>query len=494
MNQTHLAVDIGAASGRVFVGAVDGGALWSRELHRFVTGDLFFRNRRVRNFYRYYEEILHGMRAYAEEYGSELASIGVDGFGSDFILLDRNGDPATLTPSYRQDSQTPMADEIERIYGGLNLYRRNGNHSMSSDTLQQLLRMQRADDPALRDPGAILFFADIFHYLLGAPACCEHSLASYSRFYNADADAWDDEVMRKFALPAGLKTRVVRCGERIGELHRELALDTGLAPGVAIITPCTHDTACAALAVPDDNDDWLFISSGSWSLLGTETPGPVYDERAWRANLSNSSMPFAANMFKKNINGMWFMQECRRAWRRYSFEEMVDRAEAATAVDWYIDANSRKFFAPPNMPEAVGADIGERYGVRIDSGDVGQVTLICLQSIAMKYRYYVDLMREVTGKRFTKIYILGGGSKNRLLNRLTADITGLPVHTGVHEASVTGNLLLQAYGSGQLSSRGEIRRVVKNTFPITVVEPADVDAWDKRYARYLADMPAESAQ
>ncbi len=492
METRHVAVDIGAASGRLFVGGVRDGVLGANEIHRFVTRDVFLVDRRVRNFYRYYEEILYGLRAYVKQYGPVLDSIGVDGFGSDFTLLDRSGQPAMLTPSYRQGSLEPMFDRIEQDFGAYALYRRNGNHSMVSDTLQQLLRMQKLGEPAIDNPSAILFFADIFHYLLGAPACIEHSLASYSRFYNNLEQQWDDEVFAAFKLPPGLKTKIVYCGEQIGTMHQQISHDTGLQPGTRIITPCSHDTACAALAVPDNGDDWIFISSGSWSLLGTETAGPVLSEKAFQANMSNSSMPFAANMFKKNIAGMWLMQECQRVWERYQFDQLVELAEAADADGLYINVDDRRFYAPENMPWEVADDVLTRYGVRVEPGDAGRITRICLQSSAMKYRYFIDLVIELTGKKINKIHILGGGGRNRLLNALTANITGLPVFTGVYEASVAGNLLLQAYGSGQLASRSAIRDIVKNSYPLIATKPTDHAAWDKKYQHYLAAMSQDS--
>ncbi len=448
----------------------------------------FFLNRRIRNFYNYYEEILQGMRAYSDEFGATLDFIGVDAFGSDFTLLDRCGDPALLTPSYRQDKQKRQDSLIDEIFGCYRLYQHNGNHSMTSDTLQQLLRMQQNNDPALDDPSAILFFADIFHYLLGAPACCEHSLASYSRFYDNREQRWDDEVIKAFNLPEGLKTKVVYCGERIGTVYDAIARDVGLQPGTAIVTPCSHDTSCAVLAVPDDADDWIFISSGSWSLLGTETASMILSEEAWRANMSNSSMPFRANMLKRNINGMWLMQECQRLWKKYSFDDLVALAESAPDNDFYIDVDNPRFFAPENMPVAIVDDVNVRYGVSLQADDAGSVTRICLQSLAMKYRYFTELIIRLTGKNFTKIHIVGGGGRNRMLNSLAASITGLPVISGVYEASVAGNLLLQAYGLGLVKDRAEIRQVVRNSFDLVETRPVDAEKWDPRYQKYLRDL------
>lgn len=485
----HLAVDVGAASGRAFIGWLDGGRLRSREIHRFITGDMFLVDKRVRNIFRFYEEILRALSLYGEREGRELRSIGVDSFGCDFTLLNRNGEIARLIPSYRDSKLESIEPVVDRTYGSYRLYRRNGNHSLPSDTLQQLIRLRRAGDPALDDTGPLLFVAEAFHYMLGGRVANEYSQASYSRFYNVHEQKWDDEVLRAFDLPAALKTEVVFCGDVAGRLRPELAAEAGLAGETEIICPCCHDTSSAALAVPDHGDDWIFISSGSWSLLGTETVAPICGELAWRHNFSNSGMPLGTtNMFKKNITGMWLMQEAKRCWKTFGDEEMVRLAEEAGDNEWYIDVNSMEFYSPTDMPGAVAKRVEQDFAAGIDRDDVGPIVRICLHSLALKYRYYLDLLRKLTGKAINKIYILGGGSRNALLNQMAADATGLPVYTGIYEGSVAGNLLLQMYGSGLLSSKAAMRQVVMDTFPLTEWLPREPELWERKYRSYLDAM------
>lgn len=485
----HLAIDIGAASGRAFVGWLDDGRLQSREIHRFVTGDVFLVDKRFRNIFRFYEEILEALRLYGEREGRGLRSLGVDSFGCDFTLLNRNGEIARLIPSYRDSRMESVEQIVDQTYGSYRLYQRNGNHSLPSDTLQQLIRLRRAGDPALDDPGALLFVAEAFHYMLGGRIANEYSQAGYSRFYNVHDQDWDDEVMRAFGLPAALKTEVVFCGDVVGTLRQELAAEAGLDTGTEIICPCCHDTSSAALAVPDPGDDWIFISSGSWSLLGTETAAPICGEQAWRHNFSNSGMPVGtSNMFKKNITGMWLIQEAKRCWKRYGEAEMIGLAEDAPDNDWYIDVNSMEFYSPADMPLAVAARVRNDFRADVGRDDVGPIVRVCLHSLALKYRYYLDLLREITGKTINKIYILGGGSRNTLLNQMTANATGLPVYTGVYEGSVTGNLLLQMYGSGRLSSKAAMRRIVIDSFPQTEWSPREVGHWERKYQRYREAM------
>ena len=484
--QRHLAVDIGSESGRAFAGHIENGRLCAEEIHRFRTQFMQLGDRSIRNFYRYHEEILEALRLYAVKYGPDLASVGVDAWGGDFVLLNRAGDVLRLPSSYRANALASDAAAVaEDKFGAWNIYRRNGNQSMPTDTLHQLIRLRAANDPSLDDPRAILFVADLFHYFLGAEPACEHSLASYCRVYNAARDDWDEEILRAFGIPPAIRTKIVRAGDVIGRVNGKILRQAGLDEGVPIVTPCSHDTACAALAVPDEGDDWAFISSGTWSLMGVETAAPVLGELAFRSNFSNSTMPLMTNMFKKNITGTWIIQQCAKAWARYGYDEIVSLAEAAADEDLFIDIDATDFYAPEDMPAAVSAFVARNFGRNVAPDDAGAIARIVFQSMALKYRYYLEKLLEASGRRISKIYILGGGSKNRLINRFTAAATGYSVFTGVYEASSTGNLLLQAYGCGELKDKAQMRRVVKDSFPLNEFSPDGAAAWDRKYKAYL---------
>lgn len=484
MPSHHIAVDIGAGSGRAFVGWLDDGKIHTREIHRFSTSDMLLHDKRVLNSFRFYEEVVRALAIYAKEYGPELRSIGADSFSSDFTILDGWGRPIYPIRSYRDDTLVSVEPFIEERYGSYRLYQRNGNHSMPNDTLQQMIRLRREDDPALDNPHGILFVADLMNFLLGGRLANEHSMVSYSRLWNRNEEAWDAEVMDTFGIPSGITTEVVHAGDMLGTLRDGLVRETKTGAGAEIICACSHDTSSAALSIPDPGDDWAFISSGSWSLVGTETAAPVYAEKAWKHNFSNSTMPLRTNMFKKNVTGMWLMQQCKKAWGKYTDEEMVRMAGDHPDVDLYIDVDRRELYAPADMPRAIADVVEKTCGKTVDPSDCGLLVRICLQSIAMKYRYYIELLGELSGKDLRKIYIIGGGSKIRLLNEMTASITNLPVRTGVYEGSVTGNLLLQMYGSGELASKEKMRGVVMNTFPVDEFLPENHGEWNRKYERY----------
>lgn len=260
----HLAVDIGSESGRVYVGYVEDGKVYTEEIHRFKTQFMQVHRKSMRNIYRYHEEIIHGMRKYAEKYGPTLESIGVDSWGCDFVLLNRKGDIAGLLPSYRGTSSARREEQyIEEKFGLEKVYMRTGNQAMPTDTLNHLIKMKLDDDPAFDDPHGLLFMGDMYQYMLGAPPCCEHSLASYGRLYNNHTFEWDDELMEALGIPGTIKTKIVYAGDVIGTVDPAIVKEAGLEGEVKIITPCTHDTACAALAIPDMGDSWIFISSGT---------------------------------------------------------------------------------------------------------------------------------------------------------------------------------------------------------------------------------------
>lgn len=485
--QRHLAIDIGSESGRAIVGYIENGKLHTEEIHRFRTQFMQVGDRSLRNVYRYHEEILESLRLYAEKFGPSLASVGVDAWGGDFVLLGRKGDVLRLPESYRSNAlASDAASVVEEKFGAWNVYRRNGNQRMPTDTLHQLIRLRASGDPSLDDPRALLFVADLFHYFLGAEACCEHSLASYCRFYNAASGSWDEEIMRAFDIPLSIRTKIVRAGDTIGRVNAKILEQAGLDEGIKIVAPCSHDTSCAALSVPDAGDDWAFISSGTWSLMGVETQAPVINEVAFQSNFSNSTMPLMTNMFKKNITGTWIIQQCCKAWSCYTYEEIVAFAEAAPDRDLFIDIDATDFYAPDDMPSAISAFVMHNFGQHVAPDEVGAIARIVFQSMALKYRFYLERLLEASGRNISKIYILGGGSKNRLINRFTAEATGYPVHTGVYEASSVGNLLLQAYGCGELKDKAQMRQVVRDSFLMNEFAPAQTADWNKKYAVYLS--------
>ena len=486
MRKLHLAIDMGSESGRAIVGWLEDGKLRTESFYRFRTQFMQIRDRSVRDLYRIHEEIMEALKLYAKQYGPKLDSISVDAFGGDFVILNRDGNLNHLPESCRSHSS---GDEVRRYveehYGARRLYMRNGNQQLPMDVLHTLIRMKLSNDPALDDPHGMLWVADTMHYLLGGRPCCERSMPTFARFYNVREDKWDDEVLDAFGLPRGICSEVVEPATVTGQIDPEILRICGLEGPVPIISACTHDTACALISVPDNNRDWVFISCGTWALMGIETDQPVISDFSFENNFSNSTIPFGDNMFKRNVTGTWIIQQCREKWGDIPYDEIVNLAEQAEDTDFSIDINSVDFFAPKDMLSAVTGAVERDFGVKIDRNDVGTISRIVFESMVLKYRMYIENLLKAADRKISKIYMLGGGSKNRLLNQYTANACGYPVYAGVYEASSTGNLLLQMVGSGELADKKQMREVSAATFPQTVFEPRNREAWDRKFAVYM---------
>lgn len=482
----HLAIDMGSESGRAIVGFLENGKLQSEEIYRFKTQFMQMRGHSVRNLYRFNDEIQNALTVYAQKYGPDLYSISVDAWGGDFVILNRDGNFNHLPGSYRETSTIADTQEIiESKFGERRLYERNGNQRLPQDPLRVMLRMKMRNDPALDDPHGILFVADAMEYLLGAEPCCERSMPTFCRMYNFREDRWDDEVFDAFDLPKGIYSKVVSPGVEIGQVDPQILRKAGLNAPVRIITSCSHDTGCAVMSVANLDEDWAFISCGTWALMGIETDKPVINDIAYENNFNNSTIPLHTNMFKRNVTGTWIIQQCKEAWNKYSYNDIVDLAERAEDVDYSIDINALEFYSPNDMPAAIINALKCDFDVDIAYDDVGTISRIVFQSMVLKYKMYIMNLQRAANREIHKIYMLGGGSRNRLLNQFTANACGYPVFTGVYEASSTGNLLLQMYGSGELSDKRAMRQVVINSFPQHKYVPEKSDAWKRKYDIYL---------
>ena len=437
----HVAVDIGAGSGRLFVGYLEDGKMILDELYRFQSEDLCLKDQHVRNIYRWQEHILEGLKRFVRSYGSRLESIGVDSFGSDFVFLDKQGNICKMPIAYRYNQPSAKAVEILNSFGADHMFHLCGNHTMKNDTVLQIIEEGLKEGSVLPHVDGLLFFGDIFQYFLCGCRCNELSMASYSKMVNQKTWQWEDEIFQFFHISSALKSPIVRCGDRLGKVYPDICKYVGLKNQPEVVTPAIHDTADAAFAVPDQRKGSYFNSSGSWSLIGTAIDHPVLSSEAWAFNASNSNMPIDQYMFKKNVAGMWIMQCCQAAWSDYSFAEITKAAGTVSDNKYYIDPDADQFFNPECMPEAIALDLHTRYGISISAQDIPCIARIVLESLALKYRYTIKRLGELCTIPAERLYIVGGGGQNKLLNQFTANACGIPVYSGIPEASVVGNIL-----------------------------------------------------
>ncbi|MDR0400710.1 MAG: hypothetical protein LBH51_07165 [Treponema sp.] len=487
----YFSVDLGAESGRCIAGALENGKLVMEELHRFPTQYFLYRGSLRWNIYRFYEEILEGLRKYAARYGKELYSVGVDTWGCDYGLFDAAGRLLDLPYSYRDSRVTGSLEKV--LPRKKWLYEKTGIQFLEFNTLNQLIREYENPESCAKQAARFLFMGDALHVMLGARPVCEYTTASISMMADTREKKWDPEILERFNIPAGICPELCFAGDLIGVLRDDIADSAGVNRGARIIAPAVHDTASAALAIPAEGDDFAYISSGTWSIFGTELDGPVLDQTALDLNISNSGGALGKSLFLKNVMGLWILQQSKRRWNRadpdLDYNTIMALAEKAPPFSAFINPDAGDFFNPGDMPGAICAYLKKTGQAEADPDDAGAVGRIIYESLALKYRDVLERIRKAARKDIRVIHVVGGGSRDRLLNTFIASASGLPVKAGPSEGTAMGNLLLQAYGAGDLSSIGEIRGVVAASAEISEFEPAGTDGWEEAYRRFKA-LPA----
>ncbi len=479
-----LAFDLGAESGRALLGLFDGRQLKLQVVHRFANTPVRILDGLYWDVLSLHREMVHGLRLAAGEGG--IDSIGVDTWGVDFGLLGRNGE-LLGNPRHYRDPHTEgvMEAAFERVPRA-ELYRRTGLQFMRFNSLFQLLAMQRDRSPLLDVATHLLFMPDLFHYFLTGIKVNEYTDASTSQMLDPRTRSWDENLVGTLGLPTHLLGTLVQPGTVLGPLRAGLCQETGL-PGVPVVTPGTHDTASAVAAVPAKGDSWAYISSGTWSLMGVETPTPVMTDAALAYNFTNEGGVNGTTRLLKNVMGLWLVQECRRAWERagqsHSYEDLVRLASAATPFAAHVNPDDESFILPQSMPDAIVTACRRTGQTPPDS--VGGIVRCALESLALKYRWVLEKAEELTGKRRDVIHIVGGGCQNALLCQLTADACNRVVLAGPVEATALGNLLVQAMGLGLLGSIAEGREVVGRSFEGREYTPREPGRWDEPYGRFV---------
>lgn len=480
-----LAFDLGAESGRGLLGRFDGRRLSLDVLHRFANGPVQTLDTLHWDVLRLYGEMLTAMRKAAAEHG-DIAAVGVDTWGVDFALLGRDGQMLGNPRHYRDPHTENIMDEAFRRVPRLDVFRQTGIQFMRFNTLFQLLALQRDRSPLLEAAETMLFIPDLFHYWFTGIKVNEYTDASTSQMLHPGKRTWASGLLRAFGLPERILGSLVQPGTVLGPLRPSVAQATGLA-GVPVIAPATHDTAAAVAAVPAQGDSWAYISSGTWSLMGVEIPAPLVNDKALAFNFTNEGGVDGTIRLLKNIMGLWLVQECRRTWERggrsYSYEELMRLAEAAPPFVSIVDPDDGSFILPSSMPAAIGD-----FCTRTDQPaptEPGAVVRCALESLALRYRWVLERLEDLTSRRIATIHVVGGGSQNTLLCQLTADACNRPVVAGPIEATAIGNVLVQALGLGLVGSLTEARAVVRESFDVKAYAPQNPQTWDGPYEKFL---------
>jgi rhamnulokinase len=421
----------------------------------------------------------------------QIESVGIDSWGVDFALLDRDG-ALVSNPYHHRDPRTEGM--VERAFEKVSkeeIYETTGVQFMRINTLYQLLATQGSTLLEVAD--TLLLIPDLMNYWLTGEKACEFTNATTTQLYDLEAEGWAEDLLQKMSLPDSIFPKIVPPATKLGSLLPEVAREVGLDAQPPVVAVASHDTASAVVAVPAEGDDFAYISSGTWSLVGVETAQPVVTQEAMDANFTNEGGFGGRTRFLKNVMGLWLLQECRRIWaqkgQEYSYEELAQFAEEAPASGPLVDPDHTSFLAPGDMPSRIKR-FCEATDQRPPEG-LGQVARCIFESLALKYQWVVTQAGEIAGQNVEAIHIVGGGSQNSLLCQLTADATRLPVLAGPVEATALGNAMVQAYARGHVRSLEEIRDVVRRSTDINRYTPGgDAAEWDELRGKFSSVMGA----
>ncbi len=486
-SQVYIAFDLGAESGRAVAGIYDGQRLELRTMHRFPNTPLRLPDALTWNVLRQYAEILEGITLTVREYGDAVRSAGVDTWGVDFGLLDARGTLLTNPVHYRDHRTDGIMEHVQAMVGADTIYDATGIQFMPINTLYQLIAVQQQHPGLLELADRMLMMPDLFHYWLSGAKMCERTIASTSQMMDPRTGDWAIDLLRHVGLPTHFLPEIVPPGTKLGKLRKAVAEETG-AQNVEVITPGSHDTASAVAAVPADGKvDFAYISSGTWSLMGVELSEPLINAHTRTLNFTNEGGVFNTIRFLRNIMGLWLVQECRRAYARegqeYTYEQLTQMASEAEPFRSIIDPDDRAFLSPANMLEAI-----RTYCTNTDQPapeTPGQFVRCCLESLALRYRWVLEQLESLMGKRLQVIHVVGGGTQNRLLCQFTADACNRLVQAGPVEATAAGNVLLQMIALGELKGITEGRALVRRSTEMAEYTPQNTQAWEEAYGRFL---------
>ena len=481
----YLALDLGAESGRAMLGVLDGGRLTLEEVHRFSNGGVRLPEGLQWDVLHLWGEIKTGIAA-AVKSSASLDGIGLDTWGVDFALLDRNG-ALTANPFHYRDTRTDgMLAQAFRRMPREDIFASTGIQFMEVNTLYQLLAMVVGKSPLLDIAQTFLTMPDLFNYWLTGKIVCEFTNATTTQCFDPHRRDWAHPVLRALGIPERLFQPVIEPGTRIGLLDPGVAKEIG-SSRITVVAPACHDTGSAVAAVPAEGKNFAWISSGTWSILGVEADAPVVNEQTLRYNFTNEGGVFGKWRLSKNVMGLWLMQECRRAWARQgealSYDEMTRMAAEARPFQAVIDPDFGGFLHPADMPEQI-RQYCLQTGQRVPP-DKGGIIRSVLESMALKYRWVLERLEEITTTRIERIHMIGGGTQNRLLNQFTADATRCTCLTGPVEATALGNVIMQGIALGHIESLERARDLVRSSFPPSVYSAGESKGWDQAYARLL---------
>ncbi len=484
MTKRVLAFDFGASSGRAIIGCFDGDKITLEEVHRFSNDPVSVGGTVYWDVLRLFYEIKQGI--IKAKIAGGFDSIGIDTWGVDFGLIDSEGKLMENPVHYRDARTAGLVDEAFKTMPKEKLYGITGIQFMELNTLFQLISLKKYRPWMLERADKMLFMPDLFGYMLTGKMCAEYSIASTSQLIDLDKRTWSKEILDAFGIKESVFAPLVQPGTVLGELSKEICEECGVDP-VPVISVCGHDTQSAITSVPCEDGDFAFLSSGTWSLFGTELDKPIVNETSMNINITNEGGFDGSTGFLKNIIGLWLIQESRRQWKRegkeYSYADLEKLALAAEPFKCFIDPDAPEFVPHGNIPERV-REFCRKTGQYVPE-TVGEIMRCIYESLAMKYRLTFEKLRECTERDYPVIHVIGGGTKDGLLCQMTANSCDRTVKAGPIEATVMGNVAVQLMSDGSVKNIRQARKIVAESSELKTFEPKDTDKWAKAYEDFL---------
>ena len=481
----YLACDLGAESGRVMLGCLEDGRITLEEIHRFANGAVSVLGSLRWDVLRIFDELKAGLRKAAAR-GLPVASVSVDSWGVDYVLINETH-PMLAPPFHYRDARTDATyPRVLKDLGAEFIFAETGIQFMPINTLYHFVSDVEKSPALLEAADAFLTIGDYFNYLFSGVPCVEESNASTTQMYDPRKRAWSAGLIERCKFPAKIFPKIVSSGTVLGPMLPDVAKETAL-EGVEVVATCSHDTGAAVAAVPaSGGDDWAYLSSGTWSLVGVELPEPLISEEVRAHNFTNEAGYGGTTRFLKNISGLYLLQESRKTWSQQGHEleygTLTLQAREAQAFRSIIRPDAPQFSKPGDMPEKIAAFCRESGQPAPETP--GQFTRCIFESLALLYQRTLAEIELLTGRKIARLHIVGGGSQSALLNLFAACATGREVLAGPVEATAIGNALIQAIALGHLKSLAELRGVVRESFPLQTYHPQETEHWQEAFGRF----------
>ena len=484
MKNSVIAIDLGATSGRMILSNIENGQLKMEEIARFDNRIVNREGKYYWNLKSLFSEIIEGLN-YATSLDCKIISIGIDTWGVDMGFIDQSGNVIEDPRAYRDPYTSGIMEEYFTKIPKETVYNKTGIQFMNFNSLFQLYAANKENFEPLKKAKTILFMPDLISYLLTGNAVCEYTIASTSQFINPNNKLIDKELLEAAGVESSLFPEIVMPGTIIGNLRNEL-IKNDIDYDIPVIAVAGHDTASAVAAVPAQDPNFAYLSSGTWSLMGIEVINPIINDRSAKLNFTNEGGIEGTVRFLKNITGMWILEQCRKEWaeegKDYSYPQIVDMINKATPFQSMINTDDPSFANPQSMISSI-KDYCNKRDMVVPQTDQEIVRCI-MDSLALRYRTIIDYLKEFSPNPINRLHIIGGGAKNSLLNQFTSNSTGLPVYAGPSEATAIGNIMIQLKSAGIVKDINEMRLMISQATEVKEFIPQDTEIWDAAYQKF----------